>query len=218
MTRQRRISTYLDALAAGRRPGSMRAEPEDVELLRTAIALRADRPGDAVPDQQFVSDLYQDLAREAAAPVVPIDRPTRRHRGRVALASVAAGLVLVGGTVVATETLGQGTLAPAAVQAPRGSQLRTGTFENADNRATGQIVAYEGNPSWVFMKVDVPNYDGKIRCTLQSNGGATVATGEFELHAGMGVWSKTLRMNASQLRGARLVTSTGAVVAVATLA
>src|ERR1700733_3056241 len=83
MTRQRRITAYLDALAAGRRPGAMRAEPEDVELLRTAIALRAARPGDATPDQDFVSGLYRELAANAAAAVVPIDRPTKRHRARV---------------------------------------------------------------------------------------------------------------------------------------
>ena len=162
MSRHRRISAYLDALAAGRRPSPTRAEPEDVELVRTAIALRAARPGDAAPDEQFVSDLYQELAREAASPVTSIDTPTKRRRGRVAPASVAAGVVLVGGTVVATEAIGQGTLAPAAIRAPHQSELRTGTFENADDRATGQIVAYEGNPSWVFMNVDVPKYDGKM--------------------------------------------------------
>ena len=45
----RRLSAFLDALAAGRRPRSFQADPEDVEMLRVAIALRAARPGDAIP-------------------------------------------------------------------------------------------------------------------------------------------------------------------------
>ena len=52
---------------------------------------------------------------------------------------------------------------------------------------------------------------------LEAKNGSTVAIGEFELHDGMGAWSKTLRLDVSQLRGAKLVTSTGSVVAVATL-
>ena len=218
MNRRRQLSAYLDALASGRRPGKLRADPEDVDMLRTAIELRAARPGDAVPDEKFVSDLHQHLAEQANSPVVPIDRPVKARRGRVAIVSIAAGVALVGGTVIATEAIDQGALAPAAVQAPRGSQVRTGTFETVDSRVMGQIVAYGGNPSWVYMNVDIPNYDGKIICTLQSNSGSTVAAGVFELHSGMGTWSKTIRADIGQLRGAKLVTSSGATVAAATFA
>ena len=59
-----RLSAFIDALVDGRRPGKLRADPEDVAVLRTAIALRAARPGDAIPDEQFVSDLYASLAED----------------------------------------------------------------------------------------------------------------------------------------------------------
>jgi hypothetical protein len=215
---RRRLSAYLDALAAGRHPGKARPDAEDVEVMRAAIELRAARPGDAAPDQGFVSNLYQELADQAKSSVVPIDRPVRTRRARVALVSIAAGVVLVGGTVVATEAIDQPTLAPAAARAPQGSEVRTATFETADSRVMGQIVAYSGNPSWVYMNVDVPNYDGKIICMLQGKGGSTVATGEFELHSGMGAWSKTVSADIGQLRGAKLETSSGATVAAATFA
>jgi hypothetical protein len=218
MTRPRRLSAYLDALVAGRRPGRLRAGPEDVELLRTAIALRAARPGDAAPDQQFVSALYQELADEAVSPVVPLDRLSTARRRRTAVVTIAAGVALVGGTAAVTEAIGPGALAPAAVQAPQGSDLRTGTFETANSQVMGQVVAYNGKPSWVFMSVSVPNYDGKITCTIQGKSGATVATGVFVLHGGTGQWSKTVHANIGQLRGARLITSTGATVAEATFA
>jgi hypothetical protein len=64
--------------------------------------------------------------------------------------------------------------------------------------------------------IDVPNYEGPITCELQVEDGSTVAFGTFELHQGIGQFSKTIRVDVPRLRGARLVTSTGATVASAT--
>jgi predicted lipoprotein with Yx(FWY)xxD motif len=47
--------------------------------------------------------------------------------------------------------------------------LRTGTFQIADGQVLGQIVAYRGNPSWVFMNADVPNYNGPVKRMLQAD-------------------------------------------------
>jgi hypothetical protein len=212
----RRLSSFIDALAAGRRPGKFEADPQDIEILRTAIALRAARPGDASPDEQFVSNLYEELATQASSPVVPIARPAKLHRRRTALAAVAAGVVLVGGTAVATEAFNQAV--PAAVQVPHGRALHTGTFETTDSRVMGQIVAYRGTPSWVFMNVDGSNYTGPIVCKLQVDNGSTVAVGAFELHRGMGEFSRTIHVDIGRLRGAKLVTSSGTIVASATFA
>ena len=69
-----RLAAYLDALADGKRPDSFDVDPEDVDVLRTAISLRAARPGDAVPDDGFVDRLYEELAEEANPQVVSINR------------------------------------------------------------------------------------------------------------------------------------------------
>jgi hypothetical protein len=61
------------------------------------------------------------------------------------------------------------------------------------------------------------NYTGAIVCKLQVADGSTVATGTFLLHAGKGAWSKTIHVDITQLRSAELVTSSGKVVASATL-
>jgi hypothetical protein len=58
----RRLSAFIDAIAAGRRPRPFRADREDAEMLRVAIALRAARPGDSMPDENFVSELHDQLA------------------------------------------------------------------------------------------------------------------------------------------------------------
>jgi hypothetical protein len=214
----RRLSAFIDALVSGRRPGRFSARPDDVEALRTAIALRAARPGDAQPDEQFVSGLYHELASQARPPLAPTVRPARSSRGRAVLVAAAASVVLVAGTAAATEALDQGSQAPVAVPAPGGQVLRTATFETPSHRAVGQVIAYGGHPSWVFMNVDVAGYDGRVVCMLRSDRGTTVAAGAFELHHGVGQFSRTLRVDFARLRGARLVTPAGALVGTATFA
>jgi len=215
---KRRLDAYIDALADGKRPDPFDADPEDVDVLRTAITLRSARPGDGVPDDGFVDQLYEELADQADPRTVPIGRPGKVRRRRTAIAAIAAGLVLVGGTAAVTEAVGQGAVSPAAVPAPHGSSLRTGTFETTDGRVMGQIVVSRGSPSWVFLNVGGANYTGTIVCKLQVADGSTVATGAFVLHGGNGVLSKTIQVDVGRLRGAKLVTPSGAVVASATFA
>jgi hypothetical protein len=68
------------------------------------------------------------------------------------------------------------------------------------------------------MNVDVANYNGRVVCMLQSDNGSTVAAGTFELHGGIGEFSRTIRGDVDQLRGARLVSPTGSVLGSATFA
>jgi hypothetical protein len=214
----RRLSAFIDALAAGRRPKRFQAEPEDVDVLRTAIALRTARPGESAPSETFVSGLFQKLSDQASAGAADEVRPVATRPRRTALVAVAAAVVLVGGTAVATENLAQNGPSLTA-QPPHGTALRTGSFQTADSKVFGQIVAYHGHPSWVFMNVDVPNYNGRLVCKLQVDDGSTVAFGAFTLHRGIGQFSRTLEgVNVAQLRGAKLVTPTGSVVASATFA
>jgi hypothetical protein len=215
----RRLSSFIDALVAGRRPGAFKADPEDVEVLRTAIELRAARPGDATPDEQFVSDLYQSLAEQADSSPATNVYPLRLRRARAALVAVAASVALVGGTYVATESFSQ---APAtqgiSVGVPHGDVLRTGTFETAKGEVLGQIVAYNGHPSWVYMNVGVSQSSGTVMCMLQLNDGSIVAAGTIQIHGGTGELSKSIPVDIHRLRGAQLFSSTGAVLASATFA
>jgi hypothetical protein len=221
---RRQLVAFIDALAAGRRPRRFRPDPDEAAVVRTAIELRAARPGEAAPDDQFVSRLYQELTDQHQTPitptvttaVTPIARPGRRPSGRMALVGVAAALALVGGTVATTQAVDHPASTRAALPVPQGRQLRTGTFEDASSRVVGQIVVYGGNPSWVFMNVKGSSYDGAVTCHLQASNGATVMTGKFDLLDGTGELDKTIGVDASRIRGAQLVTSTGATLATAT--
>jgi hypothetical protein len=213
----RRLSGFIDALVEGRRPKDFDATPEETEVMRAAVDLRAARPGDDLPDPAFVSGLFDELSAQATSARASIAPPTPMRRRRVALVSIAAALTLISATAVTTEATTHGAPAPSALQAPRSSTMRTGTFETSDGQVLGQIVAYRGSPSWVFMNVGDSRYTGAIVCKLQVADGSTVATGTFQLHAGKGAWSKTIHLDISKLRGAQLVTSSGTVVASATL-
>jgi hypothetical protein len=218
----RRLTAIIDAIAAGRRPKRLRADPGDIEVLRTAIELRAGRPGDSAPSAPFTDALFHQLSdqlsNENAEQPQSVVRVPRR-RARTALLAVAAATVLVTGTAVVTESLGQPAMTSGAAQVPQGSALRTGTFQTADGQVLGQIVAYRGDPSWVFMNINAPNYDGSITCMLQVEDGATVAFGTFIVHNGTGEFSKNLgSVDVRDLRGARLVSSGGLQVAAATFA
>jgi hypothetical protein len=209
----RRLSAFLDALAAGRRPRPFHADLEDVEMVRVAIALRAARPGDAIPDDAFVAELHEQLANDLNSSEQTNVRPLKMRRARVALVSVAAGLALVGGTFAVTELSSPTNVQQSATAVPQGQTLRTATFEAPTGRVAGQIVVYHGDPSWVYMNVDVPQANGTVKCELHLANGDVVAAGTVQLHDGSGVFSQSIPMDAGKVRGATLYDSSGAAVA-----
>jgi hypothetical protein len=213
----RGLSAFIDAIATGRRPKRFRADPQDVGLLRAAIELRAARPGDAAPTAAFTEGLFRQLSAQASDDEMQI-RSVPVRRARMALVAAAAAAVLVAGTAVTTETLSHQSATRTAAQAPQGA-VRIGTFQSADGQVLGQVAAYRGERSWVFMNVDVPNYDGTITCMLQVDDGSTVAFGTFTVHDGIGQFSKAIgSVDVSHLRGAKLVSAAGTPVADATFA
>ena len=209
----RRLSAFLDALAAGRRPRPFHADPEDVDMLRVAIALRAARPGDSVPDENFVAELHEQLADNLSpAPQTNI-HPLRTHRARAALVAVAAGLALVGGTAAVTEIAKTTTVQQSATGVPQRQAVRTASFQSPTGQVVGQIVLYHGHPSWVYMNVDLPHSNGPVKCELHLANGEVVAAGTVQLHDGSGEFSQSIHMGAGKARGATLYDPSGAVVA-----
>ena len=213
---ERRLSAFIDALIAGRRPEPFQADPEEVEILRAAIALRGARPGDAAPDDKFVADLFDSLVEQANPSSAPKVVALRTRRPRAVLFAAAASVALIGGTFVATESFNSSPSTTSALGVPRGDALRTGTFESPKGEVLGQVVAYQGHPSWVYMDVGAAQSSGVILCKLQLNNGSIVSTGTIDLHGGTGVLSKYIHVDIHRLRGAQLFTSTGAVLASAT--
>jgi hypothetical protein len=213
----RRLNAFLDDLVAGKRARGFLADAEESEVVRAAIALRAERPGDGAPQESFLASLHEELSDLSSQPVPLNVPPNRLGRGRVALFGVAAAIALIGGTVGLTEASTQPTV-QSATQIPQGQALRTGTFETAAGTVMGQIVVYQGHPSWVFMNVDAPYASGSMRCELHLVNGDVVAAGTVQVHGGKGQIARSIQMDSGQLRNATLTNSSGAVLASANFA
>lgn len=139
----RTVRRFVAALLRGR--GTVPARPNDVDAaqMRTAIALRAARLGDA-PRESFISDLHRRLAEETSTQngPQPLFTPRRRHvviGGSVAAASVAAGLV------VGRNLLTRGDHAPQAheLDATGGTWEAVGVSADL---AQGQVLAFDTGP------------------------------------------------------------------------
>ena len=136
-----------------------------------------------------------------------------RWRLQRALGATAAAVVLVGVGVASTEAFDHWRPTKAASTAAQTQALRTGTLVGAHSRLLGEIAAYEGHPSWIFMNIEGLGYDGRVICRLQADGGTTVASGSFELRAGRGQWARTIGVDVKQLHGVKITTPKGAVLA-----
>lgn len=215
MVNTRRLDAFLDDLVAGRRPRGFQADAEESEVVRAAIALRSQRPGDAAPQESFISSLHEELSELSSPVPAPNDPRTRWGRSRATLFGVAAALALIGGTVGITEVSTQPTV-QSATQVPQ--TLRTATFETAAGRVMGQIVVYQGHPSWVFMEVNAPYASGSMRCELHLVNGDVVAAGTVQVQGGRGQIARSIHMDAGQLRNATLTNNSGAVLASANFA
>jgi hypothetical protein len=215
----RRLLSFIDAIAVGRRPHGYRADPEDIEMVRTAITLRAARPGDDIVDPEFVSTLRAQLADQVSSPSASNIREFKPNRVRTALVAVAASVVLVGATVVTTDAFNQPSTTTSAGSALHSGTVRTGTFEAKNGQVLGQIVVVRGHPSWVFMNVNVESSNnGSVICKLQMDDGAIVSAGTVELHHGMGELGKAVVVDISRLRRATISTPEGAALGSAALA
>ncbi len=60
----RGLRRYVDDLLRGRRPKSFRPDDFEAAQIRTAIELRASRPGDDAPSQEFLAELGRRLAEQ----------------------------------------------------------------------------------------------------------------------------------------------------------
>lgn len=118
---------YLDRLAGSRgRPARwwLARKPVDDEQaaqVRTAIALRAARPGSSAPSEEFQAALHRRLAAE----LEPASRPGISRRRLVQATSIAAASAVAGAFV--EHTAGMGTSAEPAAQ-PELLMPNTGTW------------------------------------------------------------------------------------------
>lgn len=209
---KRSTRKHIESLLQGRRPERFAADPDDAELIRTAITLQSARRDLAEPREEFMSGLFDELA---AAQGGQRDGSVARIRlpRRIAVVSAAAAAVLIGGTFGVTEAVDHRSTAPAAVGSNAG--VHSSVLLDAEHHAVGRINLYRGSPSWVFMTLSDDGYDGPVSCQLLNRNGSIALTGVFQLTGGQGEWARTINVNLAQIQSARIVAATGTTLATA---
>ena len=109
----------------------------------------------------------------------------------------------------------------AATSSPAASPLSSAAFLTASHQTAGKIYFYDAGHRWLYMSVDIPSGsgaagNGTVICQVEGPDGHLTTVGSFRLTGGSGYWGSPDPVTNGPLTGARLVTTTGTVLATAT--
>lgn len=153
------------------------------------------------PPWGFESRLARRLRTDALA---------RRHapRRRVLVAALAAIVLLALGIGAgALATRGGAPATPSATSRPVEARLTSG------RQVVGDVIVSSGSRPWVVMTIDSGPWSGSVTCEVVLAGGKVLTMGTFRLADGYGAWGYPLSAPRDEVRGARLVSSRGVVLA-----
>jgi hypothetical protein len=139
-----------------------------------------------------------------------VNRPRRR---RLAAAAMGVAIVVAGLGGLGGWRLGVGA-APSASSAP--GALTSVALLSATRQGVGTIYLYSGPGRWLYVSVDLETNSGEVTCQLVGVDGKVHTLGSFRLADGYGDWGSPDPGNIADVRGARLVSATGTVLATAT--
>jgi hypothetical protein len=94
--------------------------------------------------------------------------------------------------------------------------LTSASLLTATHQNVGDIFLYSGSKRWVYMSVNLGSGDESVTCQVIGTDGQVTTVGSFRLNAGYGGWGSPDPGNTGTLRGARLVSAGGTVLATAT--
>ncbi len=118
----RGVRRYVEDLLRRRRPRPFEAGPGDEAELRTAVLLRAARPGAAAASEEFVAGLHRRLAEELGEPAPARDGNRRRF---IQVSSAAAVAAAAGAGVEYLATSGAEPAAEEETLRPENGEWRT---------------------------------------------------------------------------------------------
>jgi len=134
----------------------------------------------------------------------------RPGRTRRLLAAAAVGVAVIAAGLGGWR-LGVGT-APALSSGP----LASADLRSATHQEVGDIFVYYGKTRWVYMSVDLRSGNDLVTCQVVGDDGHVTTIGSFHLTDGYGSWGSADPGTVGALRGARLLSADGAVLATAT--
>jgi cytochrome b6-f complex iron-sulfur subunit len=115
----RGLPRYVEDLVRSRRPRRFRADEADASLARTAVTLRAARPGSGALRDEFVTALHKRLAAELDPPVKGEwgggwEQPAGARRAFLRNAAVVSGAAAAGAAIDHAVTAGPAAGPPSA--------------------------------------------------------------------------------------------------------
>ena len=157
---------------------------------------------------------FEDRVLERIAPAA---RPRRRLAAVAAVAVVAAGIAA--GSVYAAGSRDRGLAHEysQALDTLHGSSLHTGALRDASGAVEGQVVLYDGSPSWMFIAVERGHGAGDVVIRLTDANGATQSVRGLHLTAGRGAFGGVVAGAVGTIRAVDVVSSSGGLVAHATI-
>ena len=128
-------------------------------------------------------------------------------------AAAAAAAVIVAGV--------RGWGLHAATSSPPASPLSSAALLTASHQTAGQVYFYDSGSPWLYMSVNIRSGsgaagNGTVICQVEGPDGHVTTVGSFQLTDGYGYWGSPAPATNGPLTGARLVTTTGTVLATAT--
>ncbi len=150
----RGLRKYIDDLLRGRRPKAFAPDDFEAAQIRTAIELRAARPGDDEPRPEFLNDLHARLAEQmtgAPKEVTPPPAPNTTRR-QVIVGTSAAAAAAVTAVSVDHLVIGGQTEVPAA----------SGQLTPNDGRWM-RVAASSDVPDGVMHAFDLGSVNGFVR-------------------------------------------------------
>jgi anti-sigma factor RsiW len=138
----------------------------------------------------------------------PAGRPARGRRALAAAAVAVAAAAGLGGWALRGAVAPPGP-GPAAARTP----LRSAPLVSAGRRTVGEVFYYGSGQPWMYMTVDLASGNGTVTCELRGPGGRYTAVGTFRISGGYGSWGGGAGYG--QVTGARLLSASGTVLAVA---
>jgi anti-sigma-K factor RskA len=109
----------------------------------------------------------------------------------------------------------------AATSSPPASPLSSAALLTASHQTAGKIYFYDSGSRWLYMSVNIgpgsgAAANGTVLCQVEGPDGHITTIGSFRLTGGYGYWGSPDPATNGPLTGARLVTTTGDILATAT--
>jgi hypothetical protein len=191
----RRRSEVLDHVAAC---ASCRAELD--QLSKVTEVLQSLAPP-MQPPLGFEMRLAERLRASSA--------PQRQRFPRAWVLAAAAAVVLVLALGVTVALVGRESSEASTVSGLTSADL------TSQGKVIGSVLVSAENPGWMLVSTDGVPWTGPVRCEVTLVGGESHTIGTFSVSGGYSVWVAPLPEHTGRVQSARLIDSTGAVLATA---